>query len=390
MAEPAPASSPVPPPAAEEVAADSALWRQIYLTHLSHLRGHLKFLVGLSTTPAAKGKLEKRSYILLLLISNTNKTTEIATAKKAINDAKAAAVIAGLVRPTTTTEVAPKRKTRPSVTFAEHPEVLGPKKAKTGHARAGAGRGKPSAEMLGRLRSRLGKHGAEVEEGVVEKVVKKGRLAYLQEGDPEGEYLDDEEMGAGLEEGEGEAETTTDTPSASVSGSKRGKTTTEPSAKKARTTASVPSVFANPAVTPSASSKRAKTSSTASPSSVPTTTTTETPAASSSSAKKTKTDTTPAKDKSAPTTTTTTPSAPKNTDATTPSTSDTAKKTKTKTPSTRGASKSAKAKQSHARSPKHAVVVDGAGDVGSREAKKQKKEHYEFVGGRWSRYEGYE
>lgn len=319
------------------------------------------------------------------------KTTEIATAKKAINDAKAAAVIAGLIRPTTTTtEVAPKRKTRPSVTFAEHPEVLGPKKAKTGHARAGAGRGKPSAEMLGRLRSRLGKHGAEVEEGVVEKVVKKGRLAYLQEGDPEGEYLDDEEMGAGLEgEGEEEAETTTtDTPSASVSGSKRGKTT-EPSAKKARTTASVPSVFANPAVTPSASSKRAKTSSTASPSSAPTTT--ETPAVSSSSAKKTKTDTTPAKDKSAPTTTTTTtPSAPKNTDATTPSTSDTAKKAKAKTPGTRSASKSAKAKQSHARSPKHAVVVDGAGDVGSREAKKQKKEHYEFVGGRWSRYEGYE
>lgn len=387
------------------MAADSALWRQIYLTHLSHLRGHLKFLVGLSTTPAAKGKLEKRSYILLFprtilpppLIYNTNKTTEIVTAKKAINDAKAAAVIAGLVRPTTTTttttEVAPKRKTRPSVTFAEHPEVLGPKKAKTGHARAGAGRGKPSAEMLGRLRSRLGKHGVEVEEGVVEKVVKKGRLAYLQVGDPEGEYLDDEEMRAGLE-GEGEAETTTtDTPSASasVSGSKRGKTTTEPSAKKARTTASVPSVFANPAVTPSASSKRAKTSSTASPSSAPTTTTTETPAASSSSAKKTKTDTTPAKDKSAPTTTTTTtPSAPKNTDATTPSTSDTAKKTKTKTPGTRSASKSAKAKQSHAKSPKHAVVVDGAGDVGSREAKKQKKEHYEFVGGRWSRYEGYE
>lgn len=124
-----------------------------------------------------------------------------------IKDAKTAAAIAGIVRDDS--KLNDKRKSRPSVSFAEKDEIfVSPayKKTKAKPApitvlkpqRGNAGKRKPTAEALATLRSCLGKRNrsttestSEDEEDAPLKPFKRPRPRIFQEGDPLGKYVGD-------------------------------------------------------------------------------------------------------------------------------------------------------------------------------------------------------
>lgn len=124
-----------------------------------------------------------------------------------IRDAKTAAVTAGIVR--NDSKPTDKRKSRPSVSFAEKDEIfVSPayKKTKAKPApvtilkprRGNGGKRKPTAEAMATLRSCLGKRNrsttestSEEEEDAPLKPFKRPRPRIYQEGDPLGKYVGD-------------------------------------------------------------------------------------------------------------------------------------------------------------------------------------------------------
>lgn len=126
--------------------------------------------------------------------------------EKIVNDAKMAAVTAGIIRDDP--KPTEKRKSRPSVTFADEDEIHAPpvyKKTKTKPVpttilkgrRGNAGKRKPTAEAQATLRSCLGKRNRSNTETLEEdeepsgRAFKKPRARHFQEGDPLGKYVGD-------------------------------------------------------------------------------------------------------------------------------------------------------------------------------------------------------